>query len=588
MEELTANLKRAKGLEDLGMDMTEQIKALQDELKRQFNEDIAPLLKTATGKRSANELSDSGPIQVTQVKIDGGDERPAQKRKMPKKQQDQSIGHFFKTSITRVKLPNSNAIGSEILHPTSTTLQRVGTWSAFQCPRCKKQHENAQGLGMHRKTCESKCLLTGKPSVEALPVDDEVYFFGSNRADGPNSSKVAKSGKPKKTKGQKHRQRFTLRTKLQVLDYYRSIEFETLHPKAATIKEYPFCANGVLTHMLKNESEIRAAMRSCKFEVGKYADATACRTSRQAMKLSLHAGKRAAYPVAEEKTYTQYLSWRKVGIRVGGRTLKRLMKKHVKEEYGDGTASYFKASKKWLVLFAKRHHIALKRKTNKKSLPASERIPKVKTWFARLVRRLKRFTLSGSTESGGNGCSASKIISVQGASFEMEKPSELWGRDCGFAAIRNVTVDRSLKFDDFLRVVRPLQVDLEKRTGAVLANFLAEGTGDFNGIGLMGYLESRGYGCVQGTAHMSDLLEFLCLSFKSRITGVVWHEGADLKGHWLCASYFHSEVAFDERVWYRKDSVGPAVRQLQTKDVIEVLNNAVGMGQDCFIIMNCK
>ena len=56
---------------------------------------------------------------------------------------------------------------------------------------------------MHRKTCESKCLLTGKPPVEALPVDDEVYFFGSNRADGPNSSKVAKSGKPKKTKGQK-------------------------------------------------------------------------------------------------------------------------------------------------------------------------------------------------------------------------------------------------------------------------------------------------------------------------------------------------------------------------------------------------
>ena len=127
MEELTANLKRAKGLEALGMDMTEQIKALQDELMRQFDEDIAPLLKTATGKRSANELSDSGPIQVTQVKIDGGDERPAQKRKMPKKQQDQSIGHFFKTSITRVKLPNSNAIGSEILHPTSTTLQRVGT-----------------------------------------------------------------------------------------------------------------------------------------------------------------------------------------------------------------------------------------------------------------------------------------------------------------------------------------------------------------------------------------------------------------------------------------------------------------------------
>ena len=104
----------------------------------------------------------------------------------------------------------------------------------------------------------------------------------------------------------------------------------------------------------------------------------------------------------------------------------------------------------------------------------------------------------------------------------------------------------------------------------------------------MQYLESRGYCCVVGHGHLSDLLELLCLSFKSHLCGVVWHEGADLKGQWLCASYFHSEVAFDERVWYRKDSVGPAVRQLQTQDVIEVLNSVVGMGQDCFIIMNCK
>ena len=59
----------------------------------------------------------------------------------------------------------------------------------------------------------------------------------------------------------------------------------------------------------------------------------------------------------------------------------------------------------------------------------------------------------------------------------------------------------SLKFDALLSVVRPLQADLEsslklpgaESTGMPHVNFLEEGIGDFNGIGLMRFLDSDNY-----------------------------------------------------------------------------------------------
>ena len=104
--------------------------------------------------------------------------------------------------------------------------------------------------------------------------------------------------------------------------------------------------------------------------------------------------------------------------------------------------------------------------------------------------------------------------------------------DCGLLAIRNATLDDSLNLDGLLSVVRPLQKDLEESIVSAETNFLEEGTGNFNGIGLMHYLESRGYACVLGRTHMSDLLELLCLSLTSRVVGVVWHEGSKTTGHW--------------------------------------------------------
>ena len=60
--------------------------------------------------------------------------------------------------------------------------------------------------------------------------------------------------------------------------------------------------------------------------------------------------------------------------------------------------------------------------------------------------------------------------------------------DCGLLANRNATLDDSLNLDGFLSVLRPLQKYFEESVVSADTNFLEEGTGNFNGIGLMHYL----------------------------------------------------------------------------------------------------
>ena len=119
-----------------------------------------------------------------------------------------------------IKLPDSNVVACEIKRSTPLELQRPGTWTGLTCRHCKGKFENAQVLGMHTKSCQSRCLLTGKALVEARPnaedaEDDEVFTFGSGREGESTSSKLTIAGRPKRTKGSPHRNRFMLRTKLR-------------------------------------------------------------------------------------------------------------------------------------------------------------------------------------------------------------------------------------------------------------------------------------------------------------------------------------------------------------------------------------
>ena len=118
----------------------------------------------------------------------------------------------------------------------------------------------------------------------------------------------------------------------------------------------------------------------------------------------------------------------------------------------------------------------------------------------------------------------------------------------------------------------------EKKVGGG-ADFLEEGSGDFNGQGLVAFLEENGYQCAFGRGHLIGLLEMLCLTpIGARFMGVVWHVPSEPQhdfteesehiahlvsccraGHWLGASYEHSSRPFAERRWFLKESMGSRV-----------------------------
>ena len=66
------------------------------------------------------------------------------------------------------------------------------------------------------------------------------------------------------------------------------------------------------------------------------------------------------------------------GLRVGPRLLTSMMKKNVDDQYGREAMLLFKASKTWRAKLARRWGISLKRRSNKKSISAEERLPKVR------------------------------------------------------------------------------------------------------------------------------------------------------------------------------------------------------------------
>ena len=147
---------------------------------------------------------------------------------------------------------------------------------------------------------------------------------------------------------------------------------------------------------------------------------------------------------------------------------------------------------------------------NVNSKPAEERVIPVKRLFARFVRRLKRGTIqrtgalsvvvplatsrpkAAAQEVNSRRFAVDAIISVQGQSFERTSLAGRWRRDCGLCAIRNVTGNKSLSLVGLLEMVRPMQLQITPADSTGGSNYLTEGHGDFNGIGLMKYLEVNG------------------------------------------------------------------------------------------------
>ena len=190
----------------------------------------------------------------------------------------------------------------------------------------------------------------------------------------------------------------TLYYKLEIVKTLR--RFEQLkklglcqHPNQATTEVWPGVLKGDVTKYRDAEEQLRKALthehhvsRKHKNRMGTMATFT----SRAARRVSLHPGRTVPFAAAEAETHAGYRAKRIRGERVPGQWLRVTMKRNVREFYGDDAAAGFKASKLWLLHFARRFGISLRRKSNAKAEPVEVRLPKIKRWHARLRRRLKR------------------------------------------------------------------------------------------------------------------------------------------------------------------------------------------------------
>ena len=99
------------------------------------------------------------------------------------------------------------------------------------------------------------------------------------------------------------------------------------------------------------------------------------------------------YPLLEKQLYTDIRTKRATGLRVTTKWIRIHMKKLISKEHGDAAAKDWKFTFSWRFNFCRRWGISfvhfLRRKTNSRK-PLSDRLPKIKRWHARLVRRLAR------------------------------------------------------------------------------------------------------------------------------------------------------------------------------------------------------
>ena len=538
-----------------------------------------------------------------------------------------TLGNFFGSVTTKLK--TGNTVTHEVIKAIPKALPKGTEIGVFTCsvPGCertfssagpKQTHENAHvrrlakeaeaaaaAAERARTPAKKKAKSTNSRDSAASgdknanaddddsDADDEEDGDSSDVDDDdddalPPAAKLCRDGSHKRSRGAAHRKRYSIIFKLTLLDQLAALESDSLpcsFPVKTVAARYGI-APSVVSRCRGQEQEIRKLLTTKQHENNIYKGAIRLSNSKEGRRMQLNGGRSALFPLAEQGTFDEFKRYRENGCRVSGQMLRILMKSNVKLKYGNAAAGHFKSSKKWLNAFSKRYSMSLRRKKNAKNMSAEERLPKIKRWHARFRRRLirrmttHRTTTTTSISTNLRGGSTTTLVSSQ-ASHRETPDGPVWPLDCGLCAAKNVTSDKTLTLPGILEVARRLQAAREPGDGA---NFLDEGSGNFNGRAIIEYLEINGYHCVTALGHTGDLIDYFCIILPRRILGVMWHIGdSALTGHWVGASFNHTSGG-----WYFKDSqdASGGGGRVQRKSLSDI-KTAMSTG-DHFIILDCR
>lgn len=104
--------------------------------------------------------------------------------------------------------------------------------------------------------------------------------------------------------------------------------------------------------------------------------------------------------------------------------------------------------------------------------------------------------------------------------------------------------------------------------------------------------EGCGGGAGAGGLKARALIEQLCSATKSRVCGVVWREGAvsddgaATDGHWLGATYEHSDKPLAQRRWYEKDSIPATAKPVSFEAVLRTIDGVERDDRDWLVIVD--
>jgi len=275
------------------------------------------------------------------------------------------------------------------------------------------------------------------------------------------------------------------------------------------------------------------------------------------------------------------------------------------EAYGDGAADSFKASKKWLQRFAKRRSVSLKRKSNKKSISALERLPKLRRWFARFRRRICNRKGEAPRPPPPPPSPTTPFCGRDGTQAIARQTSLGLSLDCAVCALMNVTVDDGIDAEVAFGIARELEAKLAARdvasgTKSPVRHF-EEGVGNLSGLALVSIGEAFGYSLVRLSreefghfGHARALVEQCCRVARQHLCGVVWREASGVAGaaatvgHWVGASHIDDNHNWMKRKWVYKDSMGLLAKEKTTANILSMLDALESNRMEFYVVMNLR
>ena len=502
----------------------------------------------------------------------------------------------------------------------------------------KGPFSNLGAKATHEKTCQGRSkgesMRVSRTSVEPedesakRKPEEESDDEGENEGDSEDedaddthepSSKCAKfkgNGRRDRrcsNKGNPHRQRHTLMFKLTVIDHIQAlVDGGTQSPVLIVAGWYKGLSNPSVYEWWGKREEIRAALTTKK--EGHYKDARVLLDSKRARRLCLGGGRNSKFPLAEERTYAWLKEKRALGLRIGPRAVTARMKKEVQDIYGPAAALLFKASKKWRRNWCRRFSVSLKRKSNKKSLSALQRLPKIVRYLARLRRRLQHGPAGKAAMTA-----LSALIAQEPHPMEVDIRSHLRKTtgtvlaaqgssglplDCGWCALVNVTSNAAITAAAAVSIAKGLEDQLseEDLAGNVKspARHFCPGTGNYSGGALKALATTYHYGLYRLSreregecGHARALLKGLSLLDNKRVCGAIWRIGGDVSGHdaasghWLCASHLNStDGNWESDTWVFKDSIGSRSEIWTCEKLMTTLDDAEKERREFFVVID--